>query len=561
MNFNRVDWKQPAILLALAAFGTGTFASAAAPAAKPNILILLADDMGFSDAGCYGGEIETPNIDRLAANGLRFTQFYNTARCWPTRSSLLTGYYAPQIHMDPPSGRLPAWTRVIPHYLKPLGYRCYHSGKWHLFGAPRAVADAGFDHSYKLDDQDRFFSPKIHFMDDKALPPVAPGSGFYATRVIADHAIEHLADHAKNHSGVPFFSYVAFTSPHFPLQALPEDIARYRDRYRDGWDAARQRRLERARRTGIVNCDLAPLDRKLSPRYYRDNVLEKLGPGEIRYPVSWNELTPQQRQFQADKMAIHAAMVDRMDREIGRIVDQLRRMDAMENTVIFFLSDNGADATVMVRGDGHDRQAALGSAQSYLCIGPGFASLSNAPLRRYKVWVSEGGISTPLVVHWPKGIAARGELRHDMGHVVDFVPTLLELAGGALESRLQAGIPAKAGTPTEAAPPLSGRSLVPALARDGSVAREFLYFHHEGNRALRMGDWKLVSAKEDDDKWELFDLAHDRCERINLAAREPQRVKAMAAKWTALEEEYRRQAGPVVPLPKPPGKVKAAVNR
>ena len=206
-------------------------------ATKPNFLIILADDMGFSDPGCYGGEIQTPNLDRLAANGLRFTQFYNTARCWPTRSSLLTGYYAQQIGMDPPKGRLPPWTRVLPHYLKPLGYRCYHSGKWHLTGAPKPVADGGFDRSYRFEDWDRYFSPAKHFEDDRQLPPVKPDSGYYATTAFADHAISYLKDHATNHAAQPFFLYLAFISPHFPLMALPEDIARYRDRYLAGWDA------------------------------------------------------------------------------------------------------------------------------------------------------------------------------------------------------------------------------------------------------------------------------------------------------------------------------------
>jgi arylsulfatase len=225
-------------------------------------------------------------------------------------------------------------------------------------------------------------------------------------------------------------------------------------------------------------------------------------------------------------------MVDRMDREIGRVLDQLRAMGAFDNTLIFFLSDNGADASLLVRGEGHDRDAQSGSWRSFLCLGPGWASASNAPFRRHKIWVNEGGISTPLVVHWPKGIAARGELRHDVGHVIDFAPTLLEVAG------------AKPASPAgdADAPPLPGRSLVPALARDGSVTRDALFFHHEGNRALRMGNWKLVSAREDRDAWELFDLATDRCEQVNLAAQHPDLVRKMEAKWIELEKEYRQCA-------------------
>jgi len=282
---------------------------------------------------------------------------------------------------------------------------------------------------------------------------------------------------------------------------------------------------------GIVQCGLAARDEQLTPRYFKPDLLEKVGPGEIEHAIPWSRLTGEQRRFQATKMAIHAAMVDRMDREIGRVLAQLKAMNALENTVIFFLSDNGADATLMVRGDGHDRAAPPGSAKSFLCLGPGWASASNAPFRRHKVWVHEGGVSTPLIVHWPKGIAARGELRHDVGHVVDFVPTLIDLAG------------AKIVLP-EGAPPLPGISLAPAFARDGAIARDFVFFHHEGNRALRVGDWKLVSAREDGNAWELFDLSTDRCERKNLAQAEPERTRSMEAQWLALEAGFRRQAGP-----------------
>ncbi len=498
----------------------------------PNVVVILADDMGFSDPGCYGGEIATPNIDRLAAGGLRFTQFYNTARCWPTRSCILTGYYAQQVRMDPQRGRLPEWSQMLPHYLKPLGYRSYHSGKWHVNGAPRAVADGGFDHSYKLDDHDRYFCPKRHSEDDRPLPPVEPDSGHYVTTFIADHAIRCLKEHAEKHAGEPFFSYVAFTSPHFPLHALQEDIARYRERYLEGWDSVREKRWKRLREMGIVRCALAPLDEALAPRYFKKEFMDDLGPGEVNRAVPWNTLSDEQKRFQASKMAVHAAMVDRMDREIGRVLEQVRAMGAWENTIVFFLSDNGADATILVRGDGHDRAAAPGSAASFMCIGPGWASASNAPFRRHKIWTHEGGIATPLVVHWPKGIAARGELRHDVGHVIDFVPTLLELAGGKAR-------PAQEGAK---GPPLPGRSLVPAFARDGAVERDFLFFHHEGNRALRVGNWKLVSAREDNDAWELFDLGADRCELVDLAAKQPERARQMEAKWRELDAQFRREA-------------------
>ncbi len=510
--------------------------AAESESAQLNILIILADDLGFSDLGCYGSEIATPNLDRLAADGLRFTQFYNTARCWPTRGALLTGYYPQQIHMDPPQGRLPSWTHTLPQRLKPLGYRSYHSGKWHVNGARMPVADGGFDHSYALEDHDRNFNPQRILEDDRPLPPVAKGSGYYTTTALADHTIRCLEEHAEKYARQPFFAYLAFTVPHFPLHAPPDDIARYRDRYLEGWDKVREDRWQALRKMGIVDCSLAPLEPDFMPRYFKPDVLETLGPGEIEHAVSWSQLTDQQKRFQATKMAIHAAMVDRMDREVGRVLDQVRAMGAWDDTIIFFLSDNGTDATLMVRGDGHDQLSAPGSAATFLCLGPGWSSAGNAPFRRHKVWTHEGGISTPLIVHWPNGIAARGELRHDVGHVIDLVPTLLELAGARPES-----------SPVE--PPLPGRSLVPAFAQDGSVTRDDLFFHHEGNRALRMGDYKLVSAHEDGDRWELFNLATDRSEQNDLATAEPDRVRKMAARWQELQDQFTRDAGPVVPLP------------
>jgi arylsulfatase A-like enzyme len=504
--------------------------------ARPNVVIILADDMGFSDAGCYGGEIATPHLDKLAAGGLRFTQFYNTGRCWPTRASILSGYYAPQVRMDPPRGRLPEWTQLLSHRLKPAGYRSYHAGKWHIMGAPGPVADGGFDRSYRFDDWDRYFSPTKHWEDDVLAPPVLPDSGYYATTAFTDRAIAFLQEHADHHADKPFFLYLAFIAPHFPLHALPEDIVPYQGTYDEGWQVVRQRRWERMRTLGIVRCDLSPPEPMLSPRYFQPQVLETLGPGEVRFAVPWEELTDQQRQFQAMKMSLHAAMITRMDLEIGRLIQQLRAMEAWEDTLVLFLSDNGADATMIVRGDGHDRDAEPGSWQSFLCLGPGWATVGNTPFRRHKVWVHEGGIATPLIAHWPRGITARGQLRHDVGHVVDFAPTLLELAG------LQ---PA----PSPGAPAYPGRSLVPAFARDGSLARDEVFFHHEGNRALRIGDYKLVSAREDDDRWELFHLATDRGEQHDLAAAQPDRVRDMAARWQRLQDEYTRDAGLESPQP------------
>jgi arylsulfatase A-like enzyme len=489
---------------------------------RPNIVIILADDLGFSDLGCYGGEIKTPSLDALAAGGLRFTQFYNTARCWPTRAALLTGYYAQQVRRDTvagiPSGAAgtrPKWARLLPEMLKPLGYRSYHVGKWHIDGMPLA---GGFDRSYYLEDVGRYFHPRTYYEDDRKQPPVEPGSGYYATTAIAEHGIGFLAEHEAKHRAQPFFLYLAFNAPHFPLQAPADDIERYRGRYRSGWESIRAERAKRIRDLGIVSASPSAVERGIGPPYDNPNAMELLGPGEVNRPLLWGSLNDGQRAFQATKMVIHAAMIDRMDREIGRVLAQLRKMGAFDDTLIFFLSDNGASAEIMVRDDGHDPAAPAGSSRTHLCLGPGWSTVANTPFRRHKTWVHEGGISTPLVVHWPKGIEARGELRRDAGHVIDVVPTILELMG----------VPQP---PLEHAPPaLPGLSLVPAFARDGTVKHDELWWQHEGNRAIRVGDWKLVAAGKNG-AWELYDLASDRTEMHDLAGERPEKVRELARRW------------------------------
>jgi arylsulfatase len=487
--------------------------------------------MGFSDAGCYGGEIATPNLDALAANGLRFTQFYNTARCWPTRACVLTGYYAQQVRRDTVpgvrsggQGVRPAWARLLPEMLRPLGYRSYQSGKWHVDGKPLRN---GFDRAYTLDDHDRHFAPRRHAEDDTPLPPVEPGAGYYSSTAIADHAVKCLKDHAAKHADKPFFAHVAFTAPHFPLHAPAADVARYRKTYLAGWDALRADRWRRLQELKIGGTSAAPIERDVGPPYSFPMAMQKLGPNEVNRPLPWAELTADQRAFQADKMAVHAAMVDRMDREIGRVVAQLKAMGAVENTLVFFLSDNGASAEIMVRGDGHDPRAEPGTGATFLSIGPGWSSLCNTPFRRHKTWVHEGGIATPLIVHWPRGVGAKGELRHAPGHVIDLVPTILEAAGGRRPDKWE-------GQPV---PPPPGKSLVPVFAKDGVSPRDPIWWLHEGNRALRAGDWKIVATGRDG-PWELYDLSSDRSETRNLAGDRPEKVRELAAVWAKRFEEY-----------------------
>lgn len=489
----------------------------------PNILLIMADDLGYSDLGCYGSEIETPHLDALARNGLRFTQFYNTARCWPTRAALLTGYYAQQVRRDtipgiPSGGRgaRPDWAPLLPRYLTPLGYRSYHSGKWHIDGMP---VENGFDRSYYLKDQGRFFSPKVHWEDDVRLPEVPRGAGYYGTTAIADHAVKCLKEHAKEHASRPFFHYLAFTAPHFPLHALPQDIAKYRGKYSAGWEKFRRDRYQRQATSGLLKTALSAPELSIGPPYHFPDALKILGAGEVNRPLPWETLNDVQREFQATKMSIHAAMIDRIDQEIGRVLVQLRAMKALDNTLIFFLSDNGASAEIMVRTDGHDPKAEPGSAASYLCLGPGWSTTSNTPFRRHKTWVHEGGISTPLIVHWPAGISAKNEFRRTPGHVIDIVPTILDIAGGARPTAINGRKP----------PNAPGQSLRPLFKREDPETLRELWWLHEDNRAIRSGDWKLVAARGDD--WELFNLKHDRSETSNLAAKQPERVQELSEKW------------------------------
>lgn len=529
------------------ALATIVTAAGVAVAAPPNFLIVLADDLGFSDLGCYGGEITTPNLDALAARGLRYTQFYNTTRCHPTRAALLTGYYAQQVGFDEVPGasraesrRRPRWAPLLPERLRPLGYRSYHSGKWHIDATPRR---GGFDRSYSLLDFNHNFTPQNHTLDDQALPPVAPGEGYYSTTAITDHAIRFLQEHAAEHAGRPFFAFVAFTTPHFPLQAPAEDIARCGDRYAGGWDAIRTARGRRVHELLGLPVALRDLESAVEPPYRFANARAELAATEVWNEVPWDTLTSEQRGWQSAKMTVHAAMVERMDREVGRLIAELRTMNALENTLVLFLSDNGASAEIMIRGDGHDPSAALGSAQTFACLGPGWSSAANTPFRRHKTWTHEGGIATPLIAHWPAGIAAQNPLRQRaVGHVIDLAPTLVHLAGGVWPEALD----------DIAVPPTPGRNLAPTFAHDEPLQRELLWWYHEGNRAIRVGDWKLVAAR--DEPWELYNLTIDRSEGNDLATAEPAKAGELAERWNRTLREFQQLVQGERANPAPPAK-------
>ncbi len=505
--------------------GGGALCAAENPLApKPNILIIVTDDMGFSDAGCYGSEIQTPNLDKLAAGGLRFTQFYNTGRCWPSRAALLTGYYPQAMRRDNlPAGFAPKvvvgdrprWARLLPDLLKSAGYRSYHSGKWHIDGDP---ADNGFDESVGK------VNANHHFGSARRGDPKSS----YSSVFIADEAIQSLKNHAAKYPEQPFFEYIAFTAPHYPIQALPEDIAVYKDRYKSGWDSIRAERLERMKKLGILDCTLSPLEPDTIPRWnLNEAALQKrIGPDEVGHAVPWDSLTGGQKEFQSSKMEVHAAMVHRVDIEIGRVLEQIKAMGDLDNTLIFFLSDNGASAEQIIRAGGHDPTAPVGSAKTFLGIGPGWSSAANTPLRLHKSYNHEGGIATPLIVSWPAGIKAHNELRTTPGHLIDIVPTVLELAG-AKQPESVAGLPV---------PPLHGKSLLPAFAKDGPITRESLWWNHIGNRAIRIGEWKLVANEKS--PWELYDLGTDRSETKNLAAKYPEKVSEMEKVWTRQAKDF-----------------------
>jgi arylsulfatase len=507
----------------------------------PNFLIILCDDLGYSDLGCYGSEINTPQLDAIANSGRRFAQFYNTARCWPTRGALLTGYYAQQIRRDTVpgvksggQGTRPKWAKLLPERISNLGYHSYHSGKWHVDGLP---TQNGFEKSYSLQDHDRHFHPKNHTLDDKPLPPATSSDGYYSSNEIASRAIDQLRYHQENHQGKPFFSYVAFTAPHFPLHAPQEIVDKYKPIYQQGWDRIRQRRWNKLKQLGLARDLQRPSDIEtdIGPPYHFPEALQKLGTGELNRPLPWEQLSAQQKAFQADKMAVHAAMIEAMDSQIGRIFDFIKQDPARwENTLVLFLSDNGASAEIMVRGDGHNPNAAAGSAESYLCLGPGWSSVSNTPFRRHKTWVHEGGIATPMIAHWPAGIQSDPNPVSTPYHVIDIAPTILALASKHAGTEFESLNPKFPGLSF-------AREFQEQANRASRTESRVLWWQHEANRALRDGNLKIVASGKDS-PWELYDLAQDRAETENLATQRPQELERLAKTWNELTEQFRLQA-------------------
>lgn len=485
------------------------------PPARPDIVLILADDLGFSDVGCYGSEIATPNLDRLAASGLRFTRFHNAARCCPTRASLLTGLYPHQAGVGHMLGNLrpPAYTSGlndrcagVPELLAQRGYRNYHAGKWHVGGAadptsPNFPLRRGFHRTYHTAGGGNYFAPRPLFLDAK---PVEPAGDYYITDAITDSAVRFLEEHGKRQPDRPYFLNLCYTAPHFPLHARPEDVERYRGRYRDGWDRLRERRFARQRELGVID------------RRWRLSA---------RDPVAAPWESAGDREEWDLRMAVHAAMIDRMDRGIGRVLDTVRAMGRERNTLVLFLSDNGASAEALDSwpnpARGHRPGSVTGTRESHRCIEIGWANAANTPFRENKMWIHQGGIATPLIARWPRGIRRRpGSLTHQVGHVIDLAPTLLEAAGVTYPDSLG----------ERRLLPLEGLSLLPVF-RGGLLPARTLAWEHEGNRGLRRGDWKLVAPHLG--PWELYDMAADGTETTDMAARRPERVRELAAEWQA----------------------------
>lgn len=466
----------------------------------PNLIIILADDLGFSDIACYGGEIRTPALDRLAEEGVRFTQFYNMARCGPSRASLLTGLYPHQtghaqwgveragLKRPPAYAGFRTDIPTLPAVLKDAGYNTYMSGKWHLGSAPESwPVQRGFDRYWgMIGGATGYFRPtELMVMDDQKWD--VPQE-FYMTDATTEHALQFLDLQKKR--AAPFFLYVAYTAPHFPLQAREEDIAAYKGVYDEGWDVLRERRFARLQQLGIVGPET-----RLSPR------AEEL--------PAWDAAPQNARDVWKADMETYAAMVDVMDRGVAKIMEKLRDIGAHDDTLVVFLSDNGACA--------EGAQAKSGRSRTYGVHG---ANFSNTPLRMFKKWSHEGGISTPFIAWFPRRIPA-GRIERAPAHIIDLFPTFAELAG----------LPGTASEPGKRLAPVEGISLVPLLTEGRATPERTLFWEHIGNRAVRRGDWKLVA--ENKGPWELYDLSHDRSELDDLAATRPETVRSLAELWTA----------------------------
>ena len=532
-------------------------------ASRPNIVIIMSDDMGYSDIGCYGGEIYTPVLDGLAANGLRFTQFYNTARCCPTRASLLTGLYPHQAgigHMmndrgqDGYRGELNRNCVTIAEALKPAGYSTYCIGKWHVTSHVNPSNDTekfnwplqrGFDRYYGIiNGASSLWDPNSLTRGNKPItrendPDYKPSQSYHFTDAISDNAVKFVKEHKGDN---PFFMYVSYTAAHWPMHAREQDIEKYDGKYDQGYVSVRKARLERMKEMGLIDKGT-----KMTPTV-----------------GDWSKV--KDKEWESACMEVYAAMVDQMDQGIGRIVEAIKNRGDLNNTLIFYLQDNGGCAENGGRGDkpfprpkkptfkpipddvihyfnstpkqtrdGYPvRRGRVmpGPEDTYIGYGRNWANVSNTPFREYKHWVHEGGVATPLVVHWPDGIAVKNKLRKEPSHLIDLMATCIDVSGAKYPKEFRG----------KTIKPLEGKSLIKIFKED-AIDRQAIYWEHEGNRAIRVGDWKLV-AKGRNGKWELYDLKNDRVEMNDLSKKHPEKTKKLQAMW----QSYAERTG-VIPWP------------
>ena len=556
-------------------FLTLTFPLLGFAAKRPNVVVVMADDMGWSDIGCYGSEIETPNLDRLAKNGLRFTQFYNTGRCCPTRATLLTGTYAHQAgigHMMNDRG-LPGYkgdlgndVRTIAEVMKTADYSTYLSGKWHVTPKIRPgdsqhnwPRQRGFDRFYgTIHGAGSFFDPNSLTRGNTLISPYADPEyepkTFYYTDAINDHAAKFITEHKSDD---PFFLYVAHTAPHWPMHALPKDMAKYKGRYDDGWEAMRKARYERQLKMGLIDekWELSPRD-----------------------GAAWKDAPD--KEWEIRLMEVYAAMVDRLDQGLGNVVSALEKRKMLDDTLILFLADNGGCAEGMGRRRGiqykdkdpdqlkpmkptdlqtdmiprrtregvvvkQGTEVMTGGPDTYHGYGLAWANASNTPFRQYKHWVHEGGISSPLVAHWPNGIDEKlnGKTDDQPTHLIDLMATCVDLGKATYPKKVE-GIEIV---------PLQGVSIAPAFSGRKINRPNPIFWEHEGNRAIRIGKWKLV-AKGARGAWELYDIDEDRTELNDLSEKQPGRAKEMANLWEAWAIEAKAKPWPWGPKKKKGGK-------
>jgi arylsulfatase len=521
---------------------------------KPNVIVILADDVGYSDIGCFGSEIKTPNLDRLADNGLRFTHFYNTPRCSPTRASLMTGLYPHQAGM----GHLATENFPEPGYLDDLsknavtlaevfqqaGYATYMAGKWHIAKNLSINGDKsnwprqrGFDRFFgTLNGSGSYYDPGT-LMSNNTF--ISPGKDFYYTNAITDTAVSFITQHQTTK---PFFFYISYTAGHWPLHAPASEIKKYAGQYDQGWDKTRVERFNKLKKLGIIDSRCILTDRDISiPEWEKEPM----------------------KAWQVKRMEVYAAMIDIMDRGIGQIITALEQKGELDNTIIFYLQDNGAcaepldsniptvpltdgqkilkpysydsvflDKKPLYTRDGRyirsGKGVMAGDADTWMAYGLEWANVSNTPFRLYKHWTHEGGIASPLIVHWPQGIKAKGQLRTHPSHLIDIMATCIQVAGLDYPSEFKG----------QAIQPYEGKSLLPAF-KNKAIQREYLFWEHEGNRAIRVGKWKLVSRVKtnkkftpaDDKAWELYDLENDPSEMKNLAMEYPQKTQELVQLW------------------------------